>query len=51
MKTLKIEINSQNGDFITSLDEIKKVIENGNLRGFNCNDTENYNFEIIDKEN
>ncbi len=51
MKTLKIEINSQNGNFTNLLEEIKKSIENGNLRGFDKNEeNENYNFEITEKE-
>lgn len=51
MKTLKIEINSQNENFTNSLEEIKKSIENGNLRGFDKNEEgENYNFEITEKE-
>lgn len=52
MQTLKIEIHSKNGDFTNSLEEIKKSIKNGNLRGFDKSEheEENYNFEIYQKE-
>lgn len=51
MQTLKIEINSKNNDFISALEEIKKSIEKGNLRGFDKNeDEESYNFEITETE-
>lgn len=51
MQTLKIEINSKNEDFISAIEEIKKSIENGNLRGFDKDENEkSYNFEITETE-
>ena len=46
MQELTIKINSTNWDFLNSIDEIKKQIQNWFLEWFNENSEENYNFKV-----
>jgi len=46
MKKLIIEICSENGNFINSIDYIKKQIEKDFTSWFDKNDSESYKFNI-----
>jgi len=46
MQKLIIEINSRNWDFLNSIEEIKKQLENWFLEGLDKNEDEEYNFKV-----
>lgn len=48
MEKLIIEIISENGDFISSLEQIKEQIENWFFSWFDDNDKGWYSFKIIE---